>query len=206
MDYEKAYKEALENDERIRKWLIEMVEELRKANPTNAKHNGNCSEAIAYLEKQKDEVQRQFNLGMQAGREDAMYEMEKEQKQQKKIIEINGIRYKEVPAKTNDKICKDCDYFLDNGSCNLDDCPCTCMDNILERIPEVDLEGELKDMVARNAASIWCRCFKCDGIINATSSKCDKEKLLTCRKWYDGYRTALLALGDKRIFNARKEE
>jgi hypothetical protein len=72
--------------------------------------------------------------------------------------------------------------------------------------PEVNLEEELKDMVARNAASIWCRCFKCDGIINATSSKCNKEKLLTCRKWYDGYRTALLALGDKRIFNARKEE
>lgn len=42
-------------DERIRKWLIEMVEELRKANPTNAEHNGNCSEAIAYLERQKDQ-------------------------------------------------------------------------------------------------------------------------------------------------------
>ena len=35
---------------------------------------------ISYLEKQKDEVQRQFNLGVQAGREEAMYEMEKEQK------------------------------------------------------------------------------------------------------------------------------
>ena len=42
-------------DEWIRKWLIEMVEELRKANPTNAEHNGNCSEAIAYLEKQKEQ-------------------------------------------------------------------------------------------------------------------------------------------------------
>ena len=42
-------------DERIRKWLIEMVEELRKANPTNAEHNGNCSEAIAYLERQKEQ-------------------------------------------------------------------------------------------------------------------------------------------------------
>jgi hypothetical protein len=41
-------------DERIRKWLIEMVEELRKANPTNAEHNGNCSEAIAYLEQQNE--------------------------------------------------------------------------------------------------------------------------------------------------------
>jgi hypothetical protein len=42
-------------DEWIRKWLIEMVEELRKANPTNAEHNGNCSEDIAYLEKQKEQ-------------------------------------------------------------------------------------------------------------------------------------------------------
>ena len=41
-------------DERIRKWLIEMVEEVRKANPTNAEHNEKCSEAIAYLEKLKD--------------------------------------------------------------------------------------------------------------------------------------------------------
>lgn len=39
-------------DERVRKWLIEMVEEVRKANPTNAEHNGNCSDAIAWLEKQ----------------------------------------------------------------------------------------------------------------------------------------------------------
>lgn len=55
------------------------------------------------------------------------------QEQPEKSIEINGIKYKEVPAKTNDKICKDCDYFLDNGSCCLDACPCTCDDNILER-------------------------------------------------------------------------
>jgi len=41
-------------DERIRKWLIEMVEVFRKANPTNAEHNGDCSEAIAYLERQKE--------------------------------------------------------------------------------------------------------------------------------------------------------
>ena len=42
-------------DEKTRKWLIKMVEEFRKANPTNAEHNGNCSEAIAYLEKQKEQ-------------------------------------------------------------------------------------------------------------------------------------------------------
>lgn len=37
-------------------------------------------EAVAYLEKQKDEAQKQFNLGIQAGKEEAMYEMEKNQK------------------------------------------------------------------------------------------------------------------------------
>ena len=46
--------ECNEHDERIRKWLIEMVEEIRKANPTNEEHNGNCSEAIAYLERKKE--------------------------------------------------------------------------------------------------------------------------------------------------------
>jgi len=39
-------------DEMVRKWLIELVEEIRKANPTNADHNGMCSEAVAWLEKQ----------------------------------------------------------------------------------------------------------------------------------------------------------
>lgn len=42
-------------DEKVRKWLIEMVEEVRKANPTNADHNGNCNEAIAWLEKQGEQ-------------------------------------------------------------------------------------------------------------------------------------------------------
>lgn len=41
--------------------------------------------------------------------------------------------------------------------------------------------------------------FKCDKIIRDTNSPCNKEKLLTCHQWYDGYRTALLALGDERI-------
>lgn len=51
-----------------------------------------------------------------------------------------------------------------------------------------------KDKIARNAASAWCRCFKCDGIVNATKEKCNKETMSTCRKWYDGYRTAMIAL------------
>ena len=80
MDYEKTYKEALERareihrnedekrrdmewllpelkvkeskDEKIRKRLIEWVKEFRNLNPTNADHNAECSEAIAWLEKQ----------------------------------------------------------------------------------------------------------------------------------------------------------
>ena len=60
-------------------------------------------------------------------------------------------------------------------------------------------QQELKDKIARNAASGWCRCFKCDGIINDTHTKCDKDKLITCHLWYDGYRTALLALDDSRV-------
>ena len=51
-----------------------------------------------------------------------------------------------------------------------------------------------KDDIARNAASGWCRCFKCDGIIRETHTQCDKKKLATCLQWYHGYRTALLAL------------
>lgn len=60
---------------------------------------------------------------------------------------------------------------------------------------------EDKENIAYIAACQWCRCFKCDGIINATGSKCDKEKLLTCHKWYDGYRTALLALSNIEVYD-----
>ena len=56
-----------------------------------------------------------------------------------------------------------------------------------------------KEEIARSAANNWCKCFKCDKIVRDTNSPCDKEKLLTCHQWYDGYRTALLALGDERI-------
>lgn len=59
-----------------------------------------------------------------------------------------------------------------------------------------------KEQRARNAASQWCRCFKCDGVARnlisenepAVRFKCDKDKLHTCLKWYNGYRTALMAL------------
>lgn len=60
--------------------------------------------------------------------------------------------------------------------------------------------------IARNAASQWCRCYKCDGIARnlisenepAVKFKCEKDKLQTCQKWYDGYRTALMALSTEK--------
>lgn len=63
------------------------------------------------------------------------------------------------------------------------------------------MEQELKEKIARNAACEWCRCWKCDCIVNETGLQCDKDSLLTCNQWYHGYRTALLALGDERISN-----
>lgn len=52
----------------------------------------------------------------------------------KNIINLNGIDYIEIPAKANDKICKDCEYFLDNRKCLLDECPCKNDDGILKRV------------------------------------------------------------------------
>ena len=64
------------------------------------------------------------------------------------------------------------------------------------------MNKELKEKIAVNAANEWCRCFKCDGKVNATSCACEKDNLLTCRNWYNGYRTALLALEDDRILDS----
>lgn len=55
------------------------------------------------------------------------------------------------------------------------------------------LENDESDNIARNAASLWCRCYKCDGIINGTGGKCEKPKC-TCNKWFDAYKGALIAL------------
>lgn len=62
-------------DERIRKWILDGLDFYSDAIDAPEDHK----KAIAYLEKQKDEAQKQFNLGVQAGREEVMYEMEKEQ-------------------------------------------------------------------------------------------------------------------------------
>lgn len=58
---------------------------------------------------------------------------------------------------------------------------------------------ELKEKIARNSASTWCRCFKCGGELREMNSKCNKETLHTCLAWYNCYRTALLALDDDRL-------
>ena len=54
-------------------------------------------------------------------------------------------------------------------------------------------EKDEMDNTARSAASLWCRCYKCDGIINETGNKCEKPNC-TCSKWYDAYKGALIAL------------
>ena len=45
---------AESEDERIRKFIIECIDELQAAYTEDAEFNGNCSLALAYLEKQKD--------------------------------------------------------------------------------------------------------------------------------------------------------
>lgn len=57
-----------------------------------------------------------------------------------------------------------------------------------EEIPSID-----KDQLARSAASEWCRCFKCDGIVNETQLPCWKPGA-TCLKWYDAYKAVRIAL------------
>lgn len=70
------------------------------------------------------------------------------------------------------------------------------------------MEQELKEAIARNAASGWCRCWKCGThfTVDEKIIKCDKSKLQTCSQWYDGYRTALLALDDERIEESFKKK
>lgn len=52
--------------------------------------------------------------------------------------------------------------------------------------------------IAKSAANDWCRCFKCDEMVHDIDPcyMCKKPNK-TCQKWYDGYRTALIALEHK---------
>lgn len=51
----------------------------------------------------------------------------------------------------------------------------------------------VKEAIARSAASAWCRCYKCDGIVNETGIKCEKPDG-ACQKWFDAYKGALIAI------------
>ena len=53
-------KQKESEDEGIRKFIIDCIDELRRANADNAKFNGRCSESIAYLERQKE--QKSLNI------------------------------------------------------------------------------------------------------------------------------------------------
>ena len=81
-------------DERIRKWLIEIVEEVRKANPTNAEHNGNCSEALAWLEKQGGKIDianKEYWRGYREGKQvvvDKYSELENQGEQKSELKEL----------------------------------------------------------------------------------------------------------------------
>ncbi len=49
------------------------------------------------------------------------------------------------------------------------------------------------ESIARDAASVWSRCSKCDRIIAYSGDECGKPSR-ACLKWSDGYKTALIAL------------
>jgi len=75
-------------NEKIRKALIHLISEQ---NGILTAINGiSVQDILAWLERQKDETQRQFNLGIQAGREEVMYELEKEQKPIRSVAQLPG--------------------------------------------------------------------------------------------------------------------
>jgi len=70
-----------------------------------------------------------------------------------KVITFNGIEYKEVPFKSDDKVCKDCDYFFDNGKCCLEVCPAG-EDMILKRVKsptKLQIEAKAAELALKNA-------------------------------------------------------
>lgn len=92
-------------------------------------------------------------------------------------------------------------HALDTLRKKMDEAGVSNLDELIEPGNSVNTEElrELMELVAKSAACTWCRCYKCDKIIRGTTTLCDKENLLTCHQWYDGYRTAMMALSDERI-------
>ena len=85
-------------------------------------------------------------------------------------------------------------HALDTLRKKMDEAGVSNLDELIELGNSVDIE-----QIAISAANNWCRCYKCDKIIRDTKTTCDKSKLITCHQWYDGYRTAMIALSDERI-------
>ena len=124
MDYKKRYNEALEQAKKELKTCgdlqcdaarqifrffpelkeNEKVERIRKAIGTAIcgttaisilEANGtNLSDALSYLEKQKDEAKRQFDLGVQAGREETLYEIEKQKERPNDSKDAHGCSWR----------------------------------------------------------------------------------------------------------------
>ena len=92
-------------------------------------------------------------------------------------------------------------YALDALRKKIDEASVSNLDELIKPGNSVNIEElqELIELVAKSAACTWCRCYKCDKIIRDTQTHCDKSKLITCHQWYDGYRTAMMALSDERI-------
>ena len=101
--------------------------------------------------------------------------------------------------------------YLERNHCNWDNETKTIFKISLEKdctriMNKQEEPKEFCDEDAKEAANEWCRCFKCDGIVNETGLKCSKTRLLTCPKWYDSYKASLIALETyKRKLKENKE-
>lgn len=67
-------------------------------------------------------------------------------------------------------------------------------------------QQELKEQIARSAASEWCRCFKCDKKLRDSNLRECHKPNATCNQWYHAYRGVLLALDDDRCTLSEKAD
>ena len=68
------------------------------------------------------------------------------------------------------------------------------------------MNKELQDKIARDAATDWCRCFKCDKKLRDCNNVDCQKPNATCNQWYHAYRGALLALEDERCKELFKDK
>ena len=59
----------------------------------------------------------------------------------------------------------------------------------------MDKLSKTNEQIAFSAANDWCRCFKCDNLINdfGVWDKCERPNC-TCSQWRDAYKGAMIAL------------